>query len=70
MTTATIDQIMKAAAKGDRTKVEDIIEALTERAVADGANDVLIELWAAREVTGEGIETIKANKIGINDPRR
>lgn len=70
MTAATIDRIMKAAAKGDRTGVEDIVEALMEKAVADGANDVLIELWAAREVTGEGIETIKANKIGIKDPRR
>jgi hypothetical protein len=69
MTTATIDRIMKAAAKGDRAKVEDIIEALLSKAEASGATDTLIDLWQAGEVTEEGIEIAKANKIGVKDPR-
>lgn len=63
-------QIMKAAAKGDTARVEDLIEQMCEAAKADGANDLLIELWDAREVTGEGIEIAKENMIGIKDPRR
>jgi len=70
MTAATIDRIMKAATKGDRAKVEDILEALWEKAKADGANDLLIELHDAGEVTSEGIEVAKENMIGIKDPRR
>ncbi|NJP93925.1 hypothetical protein HCN51_31575 [Nonomuraea sp. FMUSA5-5] len=66
---ATItDQIMKAAAKGNRARVEDLVEALLEAGREEGKNDLLIDMWDGKEITPEAVEFAIENN-GCKDPR-
>ncbi|MFB4276068.1 hypothetical protein ACBJ59_12290 [Nonomuraea sp. MTCD27] len=66
---ATItDQIMKAAAKGDRARVEDLVEHLLEKGREAGKNDLLIDLVDADEISPQAVEFAVENN-GCTDPR-
>ncbi|MFB4294813.1 hypothetical protein ACBI99_44790 [Nonomuraea sp. ATR24] len=63
------DRIMKAAAQGSRDRVEDLVEALLEAGRQEGKNDLLIDLWDAKEITEDAVEFAVENN-GCDRPRR
>lgn len=67
---ATItDRIMKAAAKGRREIVEDLVEQLFQDGRQDGMDALLIDLADAGELDDIGI-TFAVDNNGCTDPRR
>ncbi|MGI5153612.1 hypothetical protein [Microbispora sp. CA-102843] len=47
----------------------DLIEHLWEMARQDGMNDLVIDLWDAKELTTDAVEFAIENN-GVTDPRR
>lgn len=66
----TIAAKLRAAAEnGDHTKIEHLVETLTDTARIDEMNDLLIDLHDAGEITADGIEFAVENN-GAHDPRK
>ncbi|WP_214327863.1 hypothetical protein [Nonomuraea sediminis] len=63
------DQIIKAAQRGDIDTVDDLVQHLQDLARQEGKNDLLLDLWDAKEITEDGLEFAVQNN-GCNDPRR
>lgn len=63
------DKVLKAAAKGDVDKVNDLAEQLWAKARMEGMADLLIDLWDADEISEDGVEFAVENN-GAADPRK
>jgi len=51
------------------TRVYDLVEQLWEMARQDGMNDLVLDLWDAKEITPDAVEFAVENN-GVTDPRR
>lgn len=63
------DRIEKAAKAGDRDTMYVLVEEMWELARQDGRDDLLIDLWDAKEIGEDGVEFAIENN-GATDPRK